>query len=182
MRSKILPRSSSRLATSIALVLAVASSAVPARAAMSREYEIKAAYLYNFINYIDWPDDSAGTITIGVVGENPFGPALAPLNGRKVKGRTVAVREVSSAAEMRNCQIVFISPSEKQRFGSILDGLKNSRILTVSEIDGFAERGGVINFISERNKVRFEINQEAARSKGLTISSELLKLAKLVGS
>ena len=164
------------------LALALVASTMPAQAGVSLEYEIKAAYLYNFLNYIDWPDQSGGTIVIGVVGENPFGPALAPLNGRKVKGRTVAVREVSSAAEMRSCQIIFISPSEKQRFGAILDGLKNSRILTVSEIDGFAERGGIINFISERNKVRFEINVEAARGKGLTISSELLKLARLVGS
>jgi hypothetical protein len=81
---------------------------------------------------------------------------------------------------LKNCQIVFISPSEKQRFGQILESLKDSKTLTVSEIEGFAEQGGIINFVSERNKVRFEINPEAARSKGLTISSELLKLARVV--
>ena len=181
MASKFLPRSLSWLATWIAVLLLAASPA-----AMAREYEIKAAYLYNFINYIDWPDQSlppvGGTITIGVLGENPFGPALAPLNGRKAKGRTLAVREVSSPADCRNCQIVFISSSEKQRFGQIIESLRNSRILTVSEIDGFAERGGIINFVSEHNKVRFEINPDAARSKGLTISSELLKLARIVKS
>ena len=163
------------------LVLAL-FAATHAQAGLSLEYETKAAYLFKFINYVDWPDQSGSTITIGVVGENPFGDALAPLNGRKVNGRTVVVREVASAAEWRNCQIVFVCPSEKQRYGQIIESLKGTRTLTVSEIDGFAERGGIINFIAERNKVRFEINNAAARSKGLTISAELLKLAKIVGS
>src|SRR5215213_6319633 len=123
------------------LVLAFLALATPAQAALSLEYETKAAYLFKFLNYIDLADASAGTITIGVVGENPFGSALAPLNGRKVNGRTVVVREVASPAEWRNCQIVFISPSEKQRCGQIIESLKGSRTLTVSEIDGFAERG-----------------------------------------
>jgi len=156
----------------------------PAAFAGTREYEIKAAYLYNFLNYIEWPNDSlppvGGTITIGVVGENPFGPALDPLKGKQVKGRTLAVKEVSSAADLKGCQIVFISASEKDRYPQLLDSLKDARTVTVSEIDGFAQRGGMINFIYERNRVRFEINQDAARSKGLTISSELLKLARLV--
>jgi hypothetical protein len=164
------------------LVLALFASATPARAGLSLEYETKAAYLFKFISYIDLPEQSAGTITIGVVGENPFGSALAPLNGRKVNGRTVLVKEVASVAEWKSCQIVFISPSEKQRYAQIIETLKGSRVLTVSEIDGFAERGGIINFVAERNKVRFEINHAAARSKGLTISAELLKLARIVGS
>ena len=172
------------MAARIAVLFLVAAAATGVHASTPREYEIKAAYLLKFINYIDWADQSlpplGGTITIGVVGENPFGPALAEVNGEKVKGRTLAVRAVSSTAEIRSCQIIFISPSEKLRFGQILESLKDTRILTVSEIDGFAEHGGVINFISERNKVRFEINPEAARSKGLTISSELLKLARVV--
>jgi hypothetical protein len=157
-----------------------------AQGAVQREYEIKAAYLYNFINYITWPEQalppSGGTITIGVVGENPFGSALAPLAGKRIKGRNLAVKECASLADAANCQIVFISPSEKQKLVEILEGLKNTKVLSVSEIDGFAERGGMINFISERNKVRFEINSEAARRNGLTISSELLKLARLVKS
>ena len=148
-----------------------------------REYEIKAAYLYNFINYVEWPEQSlppvGSAITIGVVGENPFGPALAPLNGKQIKGRTLVVKEVSLPADLKQCQIVFISSSEKERLPLILESLKDSKVLTVSEIDGFAEHGGMINFISERNKVRFEINHGLARTKGLTISSELLKLARV---
>jgi hypothetical protein len=168
----------------IACLLALIMLPGQAAFAGTREYEIKAAYLYNFLNYIEWPNGSlppeGGTITIGVVGENPFGEALDPLKGKQVKGRTLAVKEVSSAADLKGCQIVFISPSEKDRYPQLLDSLKDSRTVTVSEIDGFAQRGGMINFIYERNRVRFEINQDAARSKGLTISSELLKLARLV--
>ena len=110
----------------------------------------------------------------------PRGPALAPLSGKQIKGRTLAVKDVTSPADLKSCQIVFISPSEKPRYEAILASLKDSKILTVSEIEGFAEHGGIINFISERNKVRFEINPDAARNQGLTISSELLKLARLV--
>ena len=171
------------------LALAAAFSWPPeirAQSALQREYEIKAAYLYNFINYIDWPADTlppaGGTITIGIVGENPFGPALDPLKGKQIKGRTLAVKQVAAAKDLEQCQIVFICASEKSRLSELLGQLKNSRILTVSEMDGFAGQGGIINFISERNKVRFEINPEAARRTGLTISSELLKLAKLVKS
>lgn len=154
--------------------------------AMQREYEIKAAYIYNFINYIDWPENafpaSGGTITIGVVGQTPFGAALAVLNGKQVKGRTVALKQIIDPKDLDQCQIVFINSSEKAHLPELLEKLKDSRVLTVSEIDGFAEQGGIINFISEHNKVRFEINPDAARRLGLNISSELLKLAKVVKS
>jgi hypothetical protein len=172
----------------LALGLVGASFAPPAAQAQSaqqREYEIKAAYLYNFINYIEWPAETLGsgnTITIGILGENPFGAALNPLNGKTVKGRTLVVRQVSTLQDLQSCQIAFVCNSEKARVPEILNHLKDSRILTVGDLEGFAAQGGIINFISERNKVRFEINLEAARRLGLTISSELLKLAKLVKS
>ncbi len=165
-----------------------------AQSAVQREYAIKAAYLQNFINYIEWPADAlppvGGTITIGIVGENPFGlvtdpqtgKLIDPLNGKHVKGRTLAVRQVATPSDLEQCQVVFVCTSEKARLAEIVGQLKSARALTVSEVDGFAAQGGIINFISERNKVRFEINPEAARRIGLTISSELLKLAKLVKS
>lgn len=170
----------------LVLVAMLWPAGVRAQSVQLREYEIKAAYLYNFINYIDWPADSlppaGGTITIGIVGENPFGQALNPLNGKAVKGRTLVVKQVATAKDLEQCQIVFISASEKGRLPEIFGQLKESRVLTVSEMDGFASQGGIINFISERNKVRFEINPDAAKRLGLTISSELLKLARLVKS
>jgi hypothetical protein len=153
---------------------------------LQREYEIKAAYLYNFINYIEWPENAlpaaGGTITIGIVGQNPFGAALEVLNGKQVKGRTVALKQITDIKDLDQCQIVFINSSEKARLPELLEKLKASRALTVSEIDGFAQEGGIINFVSEHNKVRFEINPDAARRLGLNISSELLKLAKVVKS
>jgi hypothetical protein len=159
---------------------------IRAQSASQREYEIKAAYLYNFINYVDWPagtlPPSGGTLTIGIVGENPFGLAMDPLSGKSIKGHTLAVKQVATANELAQCQIVFICASEKLRLSEIFEQLKESKVLTVSETEGFASRGGIINFFSDRNKVRFEINADAARRTGLTISSELLKLAKLVKS
>lgn len=163
-----------------------APAGLRAESPMQREYEIKAAYIYNFINYIEWPENAfpapGGTITIGVIGQNPFGAALDVLNGKQVKGRTVALKQITDAKDLDQCQIVFINSSEKARLPELLGKLKDSRVLTVSEIDGFAEQGGIINFISEHNKVRFEINPDAARRLGLNISSELLKLAKVVKS
>lgn len=154
---------------------------VRAQSASQREYEIKAAYLYNFIKYVDWPS-YGDTITIGVLGGNPFGPALAPLNGKIVKGRRLVVRELDSVRDAQKCQIIFVSASERQRLQEIFETLRSARVLTVGETQGFADGGGMINFIEENNKVRFEINAGAARRTGLNISSELLKLAKLVKS
>jgi hypothetical protein len=156
-----------------------------AETAAQRECEIKAAYLYNFINYIDWPENAfpaPGGITIGVVGQSEFDAALQTLNGKQAKGRTVALKQITDPKDFDQCQIVFINSSEKARLPELLGKLKDTRALTVSEIDGFAEQGGIINFISEHNRVRFEINPDAARRLGLNISSELLKLAKLVKS
>jgi hypothetical protein len=185
----LLKKLSLAICVRVFLLLALLAAAawppeIRAQSVGQREYEIKAAYLYNFINYIDWPADAlssaGGTITIGIVGETPFGAAFDPLNGKQIKGRKLTVKQVASTNDLEQCQIVFICISEKARLSEYLGQLKDAKLLTVSEIDGFAEQGGVINFISERNKVRFEINPEAARRAGLTISSELLKLAKLV--
>jgi hypothetical protein len=154
---------------------------VLAQGTSSREYVIKAGYLYNFIKYIDWPN-SKDTITIGVFGDNPFGPALAPLNGKTAKGRRVVVKQLDSLRNAQDCQIIFVSSSENRRLREIFENATSEHVLTVGEVEGFAQSGGVINFIGENNKVHFEINAGAARRAGLTISSELLKLAKLVKS
>ena len=166
---------------SVACLLCRGTQEVLAQSLSSREYEIKAAYLYNFIKYVDWPS-YGDNITIGVLGGNPFGTALAPLNGKIVKGRRLLIKELDSLREAQKCQIIFISSSEKQRLQEIFENLKFARVLTVGETEGFASDGGIINFVQEHNKVRFEINPDAAHRTGLNISSELLKLAKLVKS
>jgi hypothetical protein len=169
---------------SLVLCFAAAFSLAPglrAQSASQREYEIKAAYLYNFIKYVDWPSYGE-TISIGVLGNDPFGAALAPLNGKIVKGRRLVTKHLDSMRDAQQCQIIFVSSSEKQRLQEIFESLRSARVLTVGETQGFADGGGIINFIEENNKVRFEINAEAARRTGLNISSELLKLARLVKS
>src|SRR5438128_8118343 len=152
-----------------------------AQSLSSREYNIKAAYLYNFIKYVDWPS-YGDTITIGVLGYDPFGTALAPLNGKMVKRRRLVIKHLDSVREAQQCQIIFVSSSEKQRLQEIFESLRSARVLTVGETQGFADGGGIINFIEENNKIRFEINADAARRTGLNISSELLKLARLLKS
>ena len=169
-----------------ALAAVILPTQILAQSAVQREYEIKAAYLYNFINYIEWPADSlppvGGTITIGIVGDDPNLSAFETLNGKQTKGRSLSVKAVNSAKDLEGCQIVFVFASARSRIGDILDQSKTAGVLTVGEVEGFAARGGVINFISEHNKVRFEINPDVAKRLGLNISSELLKLARLVKS
>jgi len=182
-RAVVWVRAAVLLALAATLVWPAASRA---QSAKQREYEIKAAYLYNFIRYIDWPADTlppaGGRIIIGIVGDNPFGAAIDPLNGKQIKGCTLAVKQIVDAKDLEQCQILFICASEKLRLAEIFGELKESKALTVGEIDGFAAKGGIINFIYERNKVRFEINPDTAKRAGLNVSSELLKLAKLVKS
>ena len=179
---RLLQRPLNKLA--LVLGLCLCATQITAEGVIFREYDIKAAYLYNFIKYVEWPSqglpDRSETITIGLLGENPFGPVIHSLNGKMAKGGKVTVKENVSLAELTSCQVVFVGPSEKDRMPEILDQLKNIKVLTVSEIEGFAARGGMINFVPEKNKVRFEINADAARRTGFSISSELMKLARVV--
>jgi hypothetical protein len=147
-----------------------------------REYVIKAAFIYNFVKFVDWPGGGSSTLIIGVLGNNPFGAALNQLNGKSVKGKTLAVRQCNSVSDAESCQVVFISSSDADRQRQILDSLKSSSILTVGESKGFAQRGGMINFVTEDDRVRFEVNPAAAERARLNISSEMLKLARIVKS
>ena len=164
--------------------LAVLTTAAYAQRASSREYAIKAAFIYNFAKFVDWPaqalPESKRSIVIGVLGANPFGSSLASINGKTVKGRTLVVKRVGSLQEARTCQILFISSSEQGRLQAVLKDLGNSSILTIGEMKGFARSGGIINFTKAGSRIRFEINTSAAERARLTISSQLLKLAKVV--
>jgi len=149
------------------------------------EYQIKAAFLYNFAKFVEWPAtalrDPGAPIIVAVLGEDPFGADLEQtLNGKSAGGRRVLVRRFKGVRDLEFCHILFISPSEKEHLRETLRALKNSNILTVGESDGFARLGGMINFIPEENRVRFEINIDAADRAGLKISSKLLKLAKII--
>lgn len=156
-----------------------------ARAQEMDEYQVKAAFLYNFAKFVDWPSQTFKTpqdpIVICVLGHNPFGNALQEvIRGKLVDGRAFAFRQVANAGEADSCQILFVSSAEGKRFRSLWGSLKPAGILTVGEAQGFAVNGGVINFKLDDGRVRFEINVKAAEGEQLRISSKLLSLAQIV--
>lgn len=147
-----------------------------------QEYQVKAAFLYNFIKFIDWPPEAlarpGGVMVLCVLGEDLFGPALSEMNGRPAKDRKLLVKRIRSLSESDVCHILFVSASEKERVPHILKEVRDSAVLTVGEADRFTERGGVINFVMEDNKIRFEISGAAAQRAGLRISSKLMSLSR----
>jgi hypothetical protein len=157
-----------------------------AEAEASREYLIKAAFIFNFVKFVDWPSelfkDKAAPIKLYILGNDPFGEALATIRDKKVKGRRLTITRVQRVEEIKGAHLLFISPSEKGRVRQILQSLRNTPVLTISEIEGFGQMGGIINFITVEDKVQFEINSEQAQQHQLKISSQLLKLARIVRS
>jgi len=145
------------------------------------EYRVKAVFLYNFAKFVEWPSYlGSDTICIGVLGDDPFGDLLNQIvDGKTVNGRGFVIRHLK-LEQARQCQIVFVSASEKRNLRSILASLKGAGVLTVGETSGFAEMGGVINFQIVESKVRFEVNISAADLAHIKLSSKLLSLAKIV--
>ncbi len=149
------------------------------------EYQVKALCLLNFAKYVDWPSETfAATnspITVGVIGENKFGNDLKDaMAGRCIDGRKITVMPIASEEDWHKCQILFISASEKRRQAEIVKRLKSWPVLTVGESDQSTPDGVVINFMKKDDKVRFEVDLNAAREAGLGISSKLLSLADTV--
>jgi hypothetical protein len=168
----------------LALVL-VALVALPrvSAAQTAAEYDIKAAFLYNFTKFVDWPATAfpdAGSLRICVLGDDPFGRSLQSVNGEQVGTRKLKVIRTDSLAKPGGCQVLFISRSERERVPQIVAAVKDSPVLTVGDIPGLVDQGVSINFTLEGSKVRFEINTDAADKAGLKISSKLLQLAKRV--
>ncbi len=173
-----------RTARAVAVVLALAWAATPGgpRAASPTEYEVKAAYLYYLATFVDWPADTFASgdepFVVGILGEDPFGPALeSTLDGKMVHGRRLVLRRIPRLTDGARCHLLFISSSEKERLPGILGALQGTSVLTVSEMDSFLERGGHIALRLQERKVRFSINLEAAQRARLKVSAQLLKLA-----
>jgi YfiR/HmsC-like len=146
------------------------------------EYQIKAAFLYNFAKFVQWPSQvfsgPTSPIVIGVLGKNVFGGDLEKtIHDKVINGHPLQFKKFDLVTEATNCEILFISPSEKNHLPKILKGLRDANVLTVSETDHFTEDGGMINFVIEDNRIHFQINNDAAKKAGLTISSKLLNLA-----
>lgn len=190
----------------LALCLAVLAgsatgSNVPAEEAVRIEYEVKAAFLYNFIRFVEWPTktfDVNEPIVVGIVGEDRFVDAFEPAKDKLVKAKTVVLRRFGSLQEqsssedqnrlavdmqiqnLKKCDVVFVSSSEKKYMRDILKALEGAAVLTVGETEGFLESGGMINFVVEDGKICFEINAGAAEHAGLEMRARFMHLAKRV--
>jgi hypothetical protein len=158
----------------------LAAPNVRARQSTASEYEVKATYLYNFARFTEWPAKDAGenTFAVCVLGHDPFGSILDTiLAGEAIDGKHMVHRRISAVQDAGDCRIVFISSSEESRLKETLAVLGKMSALTVSDISDFSVRGGMIQFVLEQNKVRFEVNLETTGKAGLVLSSELLKVA-----
>ena len=176
--------------------MAAAQSLMGASPQVSEEYQVKAAFLYNFVKFVEWPKDRFSSdkdpIVLGVVGKDPFGEALDQVAQKPVKDRSLVVKHFVSAPSeqadpvhpeleaIRRCHVLFICPSEKKASKRLMAALGDVASLTVGDTPGFLEDGGMINFFVEERRVRFEIGLARARKAKLDISSQLLRLAKRV--
>jgi hypothetical protein len=170
------------------LLLLCASVIAPIASArdevVSREYQVKAAMICNFAQFVEWPheafDSESSPLVIQIVGENPFGNVLEQLAATKqINGRSIVVKYTDSLDKIGKCQVMFISASEQSNLPVILDKVKSQPVLTLGETDSFPGAGGMIRFFQADGKVHFEVNLSAAEAAHLKISSKLLKLARI---
>jgi hypothetical protein len=156
-------------------------------AAGTGEYQVKAVFLFNFTQFVEWPADAfahADTpLVIGVLGDDPFGAYLdETVRGETAHGRPLTVERYRRIQEIGDCHVLFISRSEADRLEQIFARLNGKRILTVGDVEGFTRRGGVIRFATMAGTIRLRINLEAAKAAQLIISSKLLRPAQIVTS
>jgi hypothetical protein len=146
---------------------------------------VKAAFLFNFLKFVEWPGDpianTNGHWVIGIVGDNPFGDDLTQIiSGKTVQGHELQVRRFQPGEDLHACHVLFISASEKKRLPSMLAALSGSSVLTVGDMEHFIESGGMIQFVMEEKRVRFAIDVGASSQARLKVSSKLLSLARTV--
>jgi hypothetical protein len=156
-----------------------------AAAAPARECEIKAAFLYNFTKFVDWPPstfpDSGAPIVIGVLGDSPCAQALERLvKDRKVNGRKIVVRPIASAEDAKLTHLLFVGSAHEAQFAGLKPAIETLPVLTVGESPGFATLGGAVDFVPQGDNIRFEINIGAVERAGLKISAQLQKLATVI--
>jgi uncharacterized protein DUF4154 len=175
-----------KFSISIGLLAWTLTSASPSLAQSKKptDYQVKAVYLYNFGRFVEWPDklgSNQDPFTICVLGRDPFGPTLdSTLAGETIAGRRVVAKRIAAPEDAARCRILFMGSIESGPLRHAIAILKNQGILTVSDLPQFADHGGMIQFVAEDNKVRFSVNLAAAQEAGLSLSSELLKVATAV--
>jgi len=163
------------------MLIGVASTIETWSAKEASADEIKAAFLYNFIKFVEWPDAAFHTdnpdLTIGILGEGSTGDALESLSGKLVNGRPILLRRFAGLDEVEACHVLFVPRSRRADLRAVLARVSDSPVLTIGDGEGFAARGGMIALTRAGSRVRFEINLGAARAANLEISSKLLRLA-----
>lgn len=173
------------IAVVLCMSLAIPAGAQSSDSSESSEYLIKAGFIYNFAQLVHWPagafSQADSPIVIGIFGTDPFGGVIdRVIENKKLEGRSLVVKRLKRGAPLKDCNILFVSSSESAHLDEVIQSTKGMPILTIGETPGFAVRGGIINLTLEGNKVRFEVNIEAANQANLNISSRLLALAKIV--
>ncbi|MBL7700457.1 MAG: YfiR family protein [Chitinophagaceae bacterium] len=168
----------------IAFSLLLLAAAQNQQVQVQREYQLKAAFLFNFCQFVNWPADAftsgEAPLVIGVLGPNPFGSYLEEtVSGEKISGRPVEIRYFKEPDEVGDCHLLFIGGNNAKESSEGIAATKGKNILTISDQPNFLKQDGMIRFMNQQNKIRFEINVEAARSAGLEISSKLLRLADI---
>jgi hypothetical protein len=172
-----------RIALCVLLLVSVREVIFAEQQRKPTEYEVKAAYLYNFGKFVRWPTSAVATSSgepflICILGQDPFGATLdSTVNGESIDGKRLAVRHIASASEALKCRVLFISTSEERHLEGVLSELSEHPVLTVSDIPGFVNRGGDIGFVNQGEKIRFQVNLGASAKAGLVLSSDLLKVA-----
>ena len=171
----------------LAMLCLMISIALPADicAGTVEEYSVKAALAFNFARFTDWPldtfTDSPETFTICVFGEDAILEAFAGVEGKRVKERRIVLKRVRSIRKSVDCELLFVSGSPRELLPKIFAAVEGKPVLTIGEMAGFTETGGIINLIKTGNRIKFEVNLKAAQKAGLKISSRILKLATIVG-
>lgn len=169
----------------IAVAWLLAAPILSAQATPPTQDEVEAAYLYNFAKFVTWPATSkTDVLSVCILGKDPFGATLDEIiAGEEIDGRHLAVRRLADEHSVQSCAILFIGESESSHLDRDLSAVSRLPILTVSDIPGFMEKGGTIQFVLQGNRVRFEVNLNAARKCGIVLSSQLLKVAtRVVGN
>ena len=152
-----------------------------ARDEVPLEYKLKAAFTFNFIKFIEWPEGfvngGSSAFTLYVLGSGPINDALSGLDGKEISGRIIKVREVNDFTEVKQHGILFVNTTENYDLSQIVKRTRETGVLTISEMDGFCQRGGIINFLIQDDSINFEINLVEAKRSGLSISYKLLNQA-----
>ena len=168
----------------ILFLLLTGNFSLSAQQTPSREYQLKAVFLFNFTQFVEWPNNAFSSeqapLVIGILGSDPFGSYLEDaIAGEKINGHPLVIQRYSTTEEIGSCQILFINLTEANKKEQIIAKMKGRNVLTVSDSPDFMQRGGMIRFFRKQDKIKLEVNLEAAKTSNLVISSKLLRLVEI---